>query len=140
MADKFLTLIVTAAHAAFARELAASFGPGGAGMWTTPLSASGLDPATHYISSGLLPAEFAEMVPTQTWEQDEDGTWTMTGSTPGNPAAIYAVAQSQGVQCTLAEVEDTLNSSDVTEQPPFTAMGRLGLTIINPPLDTTTTT
>ena len=139
MADAFRTLIVTAAHAPFAQQLAASFGPGGAGMWTTPLSASGLDPATHYISSGALPEEFADLVPTQTWEQI-DGTWTMTGSTPGNPAAIYAVAQSQGVQCTLAEVEDTLTSSDVTEQPPFVAMGRMGLTIINPPLDTITTT
>jgi hypothetical protein len=81
----------------------------------------------------MLPAEFADMVPMQMWEQDEDGVWTMTGSTPGNPAAVYAVAQQQGVKCTLAEVEDTLSSSDVTEQPPFTAFDRLGLQIINPP-------
>lgn len=133
MADTFLTLIVTAAHVDLARDLAASFGPGGAGMWTTPLSASGAEPASHFVSSGMLPAEFADMVPTQTWEQDEDGNWTMTASTPGNPAAVYAVAQQQGVQCTLEEVEDALNSSDVTAQPPFVAFDRLGLKIINPP-------
>lgn len=132
MVEAFRTLIVTAAHADFARELAGSFGPGGAGMWTTPLSQSGNEPATHYISSGLLPAEFAEMVPTQTWEQ-VDGQWTMTASTPGNPGAVFYVAQQQGVDCTFAEVQNTLTLSDVTEQLPFTAMDRLGLKIINPP-------
>lgn len=134
MANTFLTLIVTASHVDLARNLAASFGPGGAGMWTTPLSASGAEPATHYVSTGMLPAEFADMVPTQTWEQI-DGLWTMTGSTPGNPAAVYYVAQQQGVECTLSEVEDTLISSDVTAQPPFVTFGRLGLQIINPPTE-----
>lgn len=132
MADTFLTLIVTAAHVDLARNLAASFGPGGAGMWTTPLSATGADPATHYVSSGMLPEEFADMVPTQTWE-DIDGQWTMTASTPGNAAAVYHVAQQQGVQCTLQEVEDTLATADVTGQPPFVAFARLGLQIVNPP-------
>lgn len=132
MADSFRTLIVTADHADLARRLAGSFGRGGLGMWTTPLSASGAEPASHYVSSGMLPSEFADMVPTQTWEQI-DGLWTMTGSTSGNPAAVYAVAQQQGVECTLEDVEDTLNSSDVTEQPPFTAFDRLGLQIINTP-------
>jgi hypothetical protein len=132
MADSFLTLIVTADHVDLARNLAASFGPGGAGMWTTPLSASGAEPASHYVSSGMLPAEFADMVPTQTWEL-VDGLWTMTSSTPGNAAAVYYVAQQQGVECTLEEVTDTLATSDVTEQPPFTAFARLGLQIVNPP-------
>lgn len=133
MAENFLTLIVTAAHVNLARNLAASFGPGGAGMWTTPLSSDGAEPATHYVSSGMLPAEFADMVPTQTWQHDEDGVWTMIASTPGNPAAVYYVAQQQGVQCTLEEVEDTLATADVTGQPPFTAFARLGLQIVNPP-------
>lgn len=131
MADTFLTLIVIASHVDLARNLAASFGPGGAGMWTTPLSATGAEPATHYVSTGMLPSEFADMVPTQTWEQI-DGLWTMTGSTPGNAAAVYYVAQQQGVQCTLEEVENTLTSSDVTTQPPFVAFDRLGLKIISP--------
>ena len=132
MAYIFRTLIVPAANVSLARAIATSFGPGGEGMWTTPLSSTGAEPATHYVSSGMLPSEFADMVPTQTW-QEIDGLWTMTGSTPGNAAAVYYVAQQQGVQCTLAEVEDTLATSDVTAQPPFTAFARLGLQIINPP-------
>lgn len=132
MADTFLTLIVTIAHVDLARALAASFGTGGVGMWTTPLSATGAEPATHYVSSGMLPEQFADMVPTQTWEQI-GGVWTMTDSTPGNATAVYYVAQQQGVECTMDEVEDTLTSSDVTAQPPFIAFDRLGLKIINPP-------
>lgn len=132
MADTFLTLLITAGHADLARRLAGSFGSGGLGMFTTPLSADGAEPATHFVSSGMLPAEFADMVPTQTW-QEIDGQWTMTASTPGNPAAVYYVAQQQGVQCTLEEVEDTLATADVTGQPPFTAFARLGLQIVNPP-------
>ena len=134
MADTFLTLIVTASHVDLARNLAASFGPGGAGMWTTGLSPTGAEPATHYVSSGMLPEEFAGMVPTQTWELI-DGSWVMTSSTPGDATAVFYVAQQQGVECTLQEVADTLTSSDVTEQPPFTAFDRLGLKIVTPELD-----
>lgn len=132
MADAFRTLIVTASTAPLSRELAASFGPGGAGMWTTPLSATGNEPATRYISTGLIPEEFAHMMPTQVWEVDENGQWIMTSSVPGNPQAVWAAASQAGVQCTLAEVQNIFDTADVTEQEPFVAMGRLGLKIINP--------
>ena len=104
-------------------------------MWTTPLSANGLDPASHYISSGFVPPEFAYMVPCQTWEQDEDGVWTLVSSEPGDPVAVYEAASAAGVTCTQAEVDALFAAADVTVQEPFVAMGRLGLTIINPPLD-----
>jgi len=133
MADSFRTLIVISATAPLAREVAASFGSGGAGMWTTPLSPTGAEPATHYISTGIIPEEFAYMMPTQYWAQDETGTWTKTGSDPGNPAAVYANASANGVSCTLADIEAIFAAADVTPQEPFTAMGRLGLKIINPP-------
>ena len=61
--DIFRTLIVPAANVDLARAVGASFGPGGAGMWTTPLSASGSDPATHYISTGYVPPEYGFLVP-----------------------------------------------------------------------------
>lgn len=51
MTDTFATIIVTAAQAQAARDAAAQF-PGGEGMLTAPLSASGNEPATHYIASG----------------------------------------------------------------------------------------
>lgn len=132
--DIFRTLIIPAAHVALAREIAASFGPGGQGMWTTPLSATGLDPATHFISSGFVPEQFAFMVPCQTWEQDEDGAWVMTASEPGDPQAVYEAASAAGVSCTLADVEATFAAADVTPQEPFVAMSRLGLSIVNPPM------
>ena len=51
MADVFATIIVTKAKQAEAQAI-------GAGMLTTPIGASGT--ATHYISSGFLPAELLE--------------------------------------------------------------------------------
>ena len=114
--DIFRTLIVTADSAPLAREIAASFGPGGEGMWVTPLSADGQDPASHYISSGYIPEQFASL---------------LTDAT-----AVYQAAVVQGVICTLAEVEAVLATSDISEDEPFAAMARLGLMIINPPLDT----
>lgn len=135
MADLFRTLIIPAVDAPLTREIAASFGPGGDGMFTTPLSADGLDPATHFISSGYIPAEFAYMVPYQDWQQDETGTWVLVASEPGDPVAVYQAASAQGVTCTLADVEAIFADADVTAQEPFVAMGRLGLTIIQPPVD-----
>lgn len=54
MADTFATLIVTAENVERARTTAAQF-TGGAGMFTTALSATGAEPATHYISTGYMP-------------------------------------------------------------------------------------
>lgn len=138
--DIFRTLICPAANVDLARAIATSFGPGGIGMWTTPLSASGSDPATHYISSGYVPPEYGYLVPLQVWSLDPNGDWVLVGTEPGDPVAVYTAATAQGVVCTQADVDALFAAADVTEQEPFTAMGRLGLTIINPPLDTTTVT
>jgi hypothetical protein len=133
--DIFRTLIVPAASVELAREIAASFGPGGANMWITPLSPAGADPATHYISSGYVPPEYQFLVPCQTWEQDEDGQWIMTGSTPGNPVAVYEHCVASEIECTQDDIDALFATVDVTEQKPFVAMARLGLQIINPPED-----
>lgn len=136
MSDLFRTLIVPASQVDLARAIAASFGPGGMGMWTTPLSATGAEPASHFISSGFVPPEFAYMVPCQTWEQDEDGAWVLVSSEPGDPVAVYQAATEAGVSCTQADVDALFASADVTAQEPFVAMGRMGLMIISPPMDT----
>lgn len=132
MPDIFRTLIVPAANVELARQIATSFGSGGVGMFTTPLSASGSDPATHYISSGYVPPEYGYLVPMQVWSQDQNGNWVLVGTEPGDPVAVYTAATAQGVVCTQADVDALFAAADVTEQEPFTAMGRLGLTIINP--------
>jgi hypothetical protein len=59
MPDIFATLIVTATNVAQARTIAAEI-PGGEGMFTSELSATGNAPATHYISSGWIPAEIVD--------------------------------------------------------------------------------
>jgi len=133
MSDIFRTLIVDTANVELARAIAASFGSGGVGMWTTPLSSDGKDPATYYISSGYVPPDYGYLVPCQWWEQDEKGNWVMTGSEPGDPVAVYTAATSQGVKCTQEDVDALFAVADVTEQEPFTAMGRLGVQIVNPP-------
>lgn len=128
--DIFRTLIIPANQVEFARAVATSFGSGGQGMWTTPLSSTGLFPATHYISSGYIAEEFAYMVPEQFWEQSEEG-WVETGSTEGNPEAVYQSALAGGVECSLEDIQTLFAVADVTEQDPFVAMGRLKLIIIN---------
>lgn len=133
MDDTFRTAIVPAANAMFARNLVDTLSPDGVGMFTTPLSASGLDPATHYISTGYISSQVAALMPLQTWEQDEQGNWTMTASTPNDAATVRAAAIAQGFICTLAEVQTLFTAADKTAQEPFTAMGRRGLQIINPP-------
>ena len=131
MAYIFRTLIIAAAGAPLARTIAAAFG-GGPDMWVTPLSASGSDPASHYISTGYIPAEFVAMCPMATWALDEDGNWVQTDYYPGDAAAVYGFCQQAGLPYTLAEIEGVFSRSDVSQQEPFVAMGRLGLQIINP--------
>lgn len=55
----FATIIVTTAQAQAARDAAAQI-PGGEGMFTSELSATGNAPATHFISSGWIPAEIVD--------------------------------------------------------------------------------
>ncbi len=129
--DLFRTAIIPAANVAFARGLVAALSPGGVGMFTTPLSATGTGTATHYISSGMISAQIANLMPLQTWVLN-NGTWTMPASTPGNAAVVHQAANAAGFTCTLAEVQALFTAADGTDQPPFTAMARLGLTIINP--------
>jgi len=114
-------MIVEAADAPSARAMAeAASGPAGADMWTTGLSATGMAPATHYISSGQIDKAFADLMPLTTF--DEDG---VPSTTPGQYAAIAAAT---GVP--VAQVQALLERCDVTEQDPFVAMARLGLEFV----------
>jgi len=135
MTDTFSTLIVQAQDAPTARAIAAAFGPGGVNMWTTPLSATGQEPATHYISSGYIPEEFVSLAPCTTWEQDEQGNWVQTDHYPGDAATVFAYAEQAGLPYTLAEIEGVFGRSDVSAQEPFVAMGRMGIKLIQPPME-----
>jgi hypothetical protein len=136
MADwSFRTLITTAATTPLARDIAATLSPtAGQNMWLTGLSATGNAPATHYVSTGLISPEFAMLVPEQVWEQDANGDWVMTSSTPGDPVTCYDLCIAGGLTVTQAQVNAVYAAADVTEQEPFTAFARLGLLMVQEPL------
>jgi hypothetical protein len=100
-------------------------------MWTTPLSPTGETPATHFISTGQISPEFAHMVPCQPYTQDEEGAWVETSSEPGDPVAVYEACNAAGLEVTLEQVEAVFAVADVTEQEPFTAMARMGLSLVS---------
>jgi hypothetical protein len=139
VSDLFRTFIVPAAHADLARALCA-LEAGGAGMFTTGLSADGTEPASYFVSTGQVPGPLGMAAPCAVWEQDAEGAWVEVSREPGNPAAVYAAAQaaSPPVACTLADIEALFLASDITAQEPFTACGRLGLRIVTPPEPTAT--
>lgn len=119
-------LIVPAEHVELVRALTLNLaGPGGSGMFTTPLSPTGEYPATHYISSGAIEKPFADLLPLVQVELDNSITVV-----PGNPDEIVTLAGNSGFETTLNQVKALLDSSDVSEQDPFTAMSRLGLQLV----------
>jgi len=126
-------LIVTDAHVQFAREMCAAVaGPAGAGMWTTPLSPSGAEPATHWISAGLISEDFAALLPLTTF--DEAG---QPSTTPGNAALVAQLATANGMQTTAEQVRALFDVADVTEQDAQIVMDRLGLAMVKSAIEDT---
>lgn len=107
------TMIVATEHVELARHLSESLaGPSGAGMWTTPLSATGAAPATHWISAGLIEAEFGALL--------------------DDAEALLAVLTQAGIAHDAAAVRAMLAQADVSDEEPHAAMARLGLRMIQP--------
>lgn len=120
------TIIVPAAFQQLAQGLceAAAEGDAGQGMFTTPLSANGTEPATHYISSGPIAAEFGDLLPLTTFDEEGDPT-----TRPGDVATVEAIAAQAGIPLPAGTIAALFDAIDVTEQEPFTALNRLGLAI-----------
>lgn len=132
MTDIFRTLIVTDLDAPTARQIAETLSPvGGSRMWLAGLSPTGKPPATHYVSTGLIGPDFAAMVPCTFWT-NEDGVWTETGSEPGNAALVAMACASMDPPLVLTEkqVQGLMDRSDISDQEPFVAFGRLGLQLV----------
>ena len=131
-ADIFRTMVVPASKAALAREIAVAIKPvEGQGMWTSPFSPDGQEPATHFISTGYISPEWLLIMPLQVWEE-VDGVWTMTSSFPGDAALLEQALKAAGSAITQAQIVDLFGASDVTEQPPWLAIERLGLSPAQP--------
>ena len=134
MSDVFRTLIVESADVDLARTIAATLDPAHSqGMWETPLSPTGAEPATHYISTGFIGEGFAALVPFATWAQEGDPPeWVQTEYQPGDSFATLALCEQAGMTVTLEQIEDLFATSDVTAEDPWVALGRLGLQIVQP--------
>lgn len=118
----FRTMIVPSDYRSFASSLASAVGgTAGEDMFTTGLSASGAEPATHYVSTGYIGAEFAAVLPLL-----DPGTG---GRTDGNAASVAQLASQAGFVVTPEQVTELFGVVDVTEQEPFAAFARLGLRI-----------
>jgi hypothetical protein len=125
------TLIVSADHAGLARNLCAALaGPAGEGMFSTALSASGLYPATHYISAGLIAEPFAAILPLD-MPATED---TEAQRIPGHPEAVLAaLPEDYAPMPTLAEVEALFSGIDITAGDPLARIAQLGLSLCAEP-------
>lgn len=86
-------------------------------------------PATHYISSGPISDGMAALLPCKSVTKDAEGLDVIT-TTPGMPAAVPALASKAGITTTLAKINTLYSNIDVSDQPPFEALSRLGLQIV----------
>ena len=104
-------MIVPAAQAPLARELVVTLaGAPAANMFTTGLSASGDIPFTHYVSTGMIEEQFAQVL--------------------ADPALMAMLCVSVGRQITELECTALLTACDVSTEEPHVALARLGLSML----------
>jgi hypothetical protein len=133
----FRTMLIPSAHVQLARDLAAAIDPvASVGLFMTPLTNG--QTVTHYISSGIVSDQFAMPLPLTTWAQDEEGAWVQTSHWPGMPEAIAQTAATLDppFPLTAEQVAAAFAASDISEQEPFVAMARMGLSLYQHPLQT----
>ena len=124
------TIIVPAAFQQLAQALCevAAEGDSGRGMFTTGLSETGTEPASHYISSGSIFDSFADLLPLTTVAYEEEDAAETTR--PGNVAVVEAIALQSGFTLPPGTIAALFDAIDVTELNPFEAMARLGVRIV----------
>ena len=118
-----------------ASDLCAAFSPsGGVGMFKPEYTTTqGSQTVTHYVSSGPISHDMAALLPCKTVTQDKDGKAVIT-TAPGMPDAVPTLATKAGISTTKTKITALYASIDVSDQPPFEAMARLGLQMVQVPL------
>ena len=112
----FRTIILPVTLADQARDLCMALtGSASEGMFTTPLYTG--DTVTHTISSGYIATEFAEMLP--------------CGGEGGDVDGLVAMLAGVGTEIEPADLSTLLAMIDISEDEPYQAMTRLGVTIIH---------
>ena len=84
------------------------------GLFTTPLYSTEATP-THAISSGYIAGEFADLLP--------------CGDQPGNAEALLAMLEGVEFPITIDELDGMLAMIDISEEEPYAAMTRRGLSL-----------
>ena len=97
-------------------------------MFTTGLSETGTEPATHYISSGPIYESLADLLPLTTVAYEEDDAAETTR--PGNVPVVEAIALQAGFTLPPGTIAALFDAIDVTELGPWAAMARLGLVMV----------
>ena len=141
MSDVYRNLIIPADQAPLARLIAATLDPVNCqDMFTTGLSPTGDEPATHYISSGGISEGFAALVPFAVWAQEGDPPeWVEVSHDPGKPVKTYELCLQAGLEVKLQDIGAMYDSADVTAENPWAAMSRMGLQLVRPPVPEPTT-
>jgi len=138
MTDVFRTMVVPAGQQALAQQVATTVAPvAGQNMWTTQLSPDGEEPATAFVSTGYIAPEWDVLMPVQTWEQDEQGDWVQTAAYAGDAEQLFAIIQAEDpdTTITLPQIVGLFATCDVTTQDPWVAFQRLGLQIVQSPVE-----
>ena len=126
----YRNMIVPSDQVALARSICATLAPsGGFAMFGVGLSADGTEPATHYVSTGHIDEDFANLMPLTEWTQNE-GSWVPDTLSYGAPDVVADLCVAAGFDTTGYAVEQLFRASDVTTQEPFTAFARLGLQMV----------
>lgn len=130
------SMFVPAAAAPQAQGMCAALaGTGGTGLWLAPWSATGAEPATHYLSTGPVDKAFADLLPLVTVTVAEDGTVSTTRTT-GQAAVLAALAAAAGLTTTEADIQALLDVCDITDLYAIGVEARaaqLGLQPVKPP-------
>lgn len=88
------------------------------GLFTTLLYPEGGTEPTHAISSGYIAGEFADLLP--------------CGDQPGNMDALLAMLEGVDFPITAEELAGMLAMIDISDETAEAAMGRLGLSLVQP--------
>ena len=112
----FRTIILPLELADQARELCMALtGSASEGMFTTPLYTG--ETVTHTISSGYIATEFADVLP--------------CGGEGGDVQRLVEMLAGVGTEIEPSDLSTLLAMIDISEDEPYQAMTRLGVTIIH---------
>lgn len=124
MANVLRTIIVPANQVGVGRQLGVEIDPHGHGMFVSGLSATGLPPATHYVSSGLMDESFASSL---NYGLSLHAA-TVAGATRQNIPKVATEQDAVNIVATAIVHDGTHNGNPET---PHELLARLGLKIVN---------